>query len=655
MAYRQLKDTEISQLEKQHCEATDWKAVEVAENFSPENIRHVRFSGHCRIGKMDGKLMDASGNERQAGIYHTGIHASEIGDNVYISDTGMISAYRISSGVLIEHSGSLVMEGSSTFGNGTELDVLNEGGGRELMIYDRLTAQVAWMLVMCRHDKALIGKLNDLIGIYVGEKESDQGYVGQGSRISHAGIIRNVWIGDHVTISGAVHLEEGTILGDSREKTLAGTGVQARHFILLSGSAMDQDALIENCFIGQGVRIGKQFSAENSVFFANSEGFHGEAVSLFAGPYTVTHHKSTLLIAGMYSFYNAGSGTNQSNHMYKLGPVHQGIVERGSKTGSFSYLLWPCKVGPFSVVIGKHASNFDTSELPFSYITVEGDKSMLTPAMNLLTVGTRRDSEKWPKRDRRKGDEKLDLINFELLNPFVVSSVIGGIDVLNELYEKTSRDQEFVNYKGVRIKRLMLKSCRKYYEMALHIFIGDQLMKRMELAGKDGLKDLFLTETEAKGGWLDMSGMVISGDAFEKMTSEIGEPGLNGIPALEELLRNYAEGYPEQVWAWTVQVMRERMGIDPENPEPEKVRELIEAWKDNALRLNNMILSDAKKEFDPSSRIGFGALGGQEVSEADFESVRGTYEDNSFVKGLREEQQAIEKKAETGLAWLVRK
>ena len=83
----------------------------------------------------------------------------------------------------------------------------------------------------------------------------------------------------------------------------------------------------------------KQFNHQNSVFFANSEGFHGEAVSIFAGPYTVTHHKSSLLIAGMFSFFNAGSGTNQSNHMYKLGPIHQGVVDRGSKTGSFSSSL----------------------------------------------------------------------------------------------------------------------------------------------------------------------------------------------------------------------------------------------------------------------------------------------------------------------------
>ena len=69
------------------------------------------------------------------------------------------------------------------------------------------------------------------------------------------------------------------------------------------------------------------------------------ACSIFAGPYTVTHHKSTLLIAGLYSFMNAGSSSNQSNHMYKLGPVHQGILERGTKTTSNSYIVFPARIG----------------------------------------------------------------------------------------------------------------------------------------------------------------------------------------------------------------------------------------------------------------------------------------------------------------------
>ena len=49
---------------------------------------------------------------------------------------------------------------------------------------------------------------------------------------------------------------------------------------------------------------------------------------------------------------NAGSGSNQSNHMYKLGPIHQGTLERGAKTTSDSYILWPARVGAFSLVMG---------------------------------------------------------------------------------------------------------------------------------------------------------------------------------------------------------------------------------------------------------------------------------------------------------------
>ena len=102
----------------------------------------------------------------------------------------------------------------------------------------------------------------------------------------------------------------------------------------------------------------------------------------------MTHHKSTLLIAGLFSFYNAGSGTNQSNHLYKLGPIHEGKLERGSKTGSFAYMMWPCRVGAFSVVLGKHSGTFDTTDYPFSHIEARSDgKTSMVPGLNMTTVG----------------------------------------------------------------------------------------------------------------------------------------------------------------------------------------------------------------------------------------------------------------------------
>lgn len=82
--------------------------------------------------------------------------------------------------------------------------------------------------------------------------------------------------------------------------------------------------MIRNCYVGQGSVIDKGFTAHDSLFFANCSMENGEACAVLAGPYTVSMHKSSLLIGCQTSFMNAGSGTNMSNHMYKFGPVHWG-------------------------------------------------------------------------------------------------------------------------------------------------------------------------------------------------------------------------------------------------------------------------------------------------------------------------------------------
>ena len=125
------------------------------------------------------------------------------------------------------------------------------------------------------------------------------------------------------------------------------------------------------------MQVGTQLLCLGFFVFQQLPGRERGGVRYFAGPYTVTHHKSTLLIAGMFSFMNAGSGSNQSNHMYKLGPIHQGTLERGAKTTSDSYILWPARVGAFSLVMGRHVNHSDTSNLPFSYLIEQNNTTYL--------------------------------------------------------------------------------------------------------------------------------------------------------------------------------------------------------------------------------------------------------------------------------------
>jgi hypothetical protein len=67
---------------------------------------------------------------------------------------------------------------------------------------------------------------------------------------------------------------------------------------------------MQDCYVGEACQLSNGFTAASSVFFANSYMSNGEACAAFCGPFTASHHKSSLLIGGQFSFYNAGSATN---------------------------------------------------------------------------------------------------------------------------------------------------------------------------------------------------------------------------------------------------------------------------------------------------------------------------------------------------------
>ena len=657
MAYRKLTDKEIKILKNQGCRAENWETILVLNGFKSDCIRNVVFAGRVKMGCYIRSVQTEDGVTKPSGLYDAYIQDCTIGDDSYIADVKNLVRYDIGKNVVVENVGSLVVSGKTDFGNGTRITVLNEGGGRETIIFDELTSHIAYLQAVYRHEEAFINNLFSMIDRHVKKKESARGIIGNNAKIINCTKIKNVRIGEYVVVSGASKLEEGTIAGSRHDPVFVGEGVVADFFIIQSGSRVDGGAILDRCFVGQSVHLGKQFSAENSCFFANSEGFHGEACSVFAGPYTVTHHKSTLLIAGLFSFYNAGSGSNQSNHMYKLGPVHQGILERGCKTGSYSYLMWPCRVGAFSTVIGKHYANFDTSDLPFSVIVESGGKTVCIPAANLFAVGTRRDGAKWPERDRHKDQEKYDLIHFDLFNPYTIGKMLRGMELLKTLDESTHGNRVFVRCRGVHIRRSNLKTGCDNYEMALNIFIGNEIMKRLEdLSGiksfDEILKKIDIGRPEALGEWIDMSGMLAPKNLIDDFIDSVQ---LNKITALDDLIQRLMEiycDYDDLSWAWCIDLIERQIGVELKKMNKDHFVQIIKDWRDCSLKLNSKIRKDAAKEFYEKSRIGYGLDGDEDVRNRDFDAVRGRFEENTFVLKLKEESKQIEKRADKLIALL---
>jgi hypothetical protein len=337
--YRDLSADEIERLIQNGCSSENWNFVKVMDGFDTSSCKNVIFSGEIKLGVFNRVFKDSSGISQKSGISNTRLNNCEVGSDVLISNIGeYISNYIIENDVVIKNCGKISTDGVSTFGNGTEVAVLNETGRRSVKIWDRLSAHEAYIIALYRHRSKAVSLIEKMVEDYASTLASCYGRIGHNSKIINSSIIRNIRVGPYTRIEGAIRLNEGSVNSCQEDPVNIGPGVIMEHFIVCSGSTVTESTLIDKCFIGQGCVLAKHYSAENSLFFANCGGYHGEACSIFAGPYTVTHHKSTLLIAGIFSFMNAGSGSNQSNHMYKLGPIHQGIMERGSKTTSNSYL-----------------------------------------------------------------------------------------------------------------------------------------------------------------------------------------------------------------------------------------------------------------------------------------------------------------------------
>jgi hypothetical protein len=639
--HRNLSNQEIESLTKNRCSSDDWNRVKVKDGFNPMCCDNVIFSGDIALGVFKESVIDESGVSIHSGIRNARLHNCKIGSNVVINNIGdYIANYNIEDKAVIKNCGKICTEGISSFGNGTSVNVLNETGGRAVKIWDRLSAQQAYIIALYRHRKNSVNLIEKMVEEYSSSVSSDTGTIGHYSRIINSGSIRNVKFGPFSNVEGASTLNEGSVNSSEADPVIIGPGVIMEHFIVCSGSKVTEATLVDKCFIGQGCVLAKHYSAENSLFFANCAGYHGEACSIFAGPYTVTHHKSTLLIAGIFSFMNAGSGSNQSNHMYKLGPIHQGIMERGSKTTSDSYLLWPARIGPYTLIMGRHYKNMDTSSLPFSYLIESNDESILVPGINLRSVGTIRDAQKWPIRDMRKDPVKIDQVNFNLLSPYTIRKMFEGREILQKLKSSSPPGTPSFTYNNMKITGNSLDRGIELYQTGINKFLGNSLIKRLEKCdfrtNEELQRRLSPDRSHGSGEWVDLAGLIAPKKDVDTLLDDIESGLISSVEILAKSFVGLHDSYYKWEWTWACERIEEESGITINKITAGDVITFVNRWKKSVIELDNLLYEDARKEFTLSSMTGFGIDGGADVKKLDFEQVRGEFESNSVVAAIQE-------------------
>lgn len=643
MEYRKITDKERELLAAAGCRFENDAVVETsAAEIRPEAFRNVTFSGHVRFGAFERSFTLPGGIVKKAGLRNATLHNVTVGDDCLIENvSNYIACYDIGHDTIIENVDIILTDGESRFGNGVDVSVLNETGGREVRIHDRLTAQTAYLAAMYRHRPELIRHLNLLADEYADRIKSDRGRIGSHVWIRNTRAITAVRIGDHAVLTGVSRIRNASVNSNADAPVYIGHGVIIDDTVISSGSRIEDNTTFLRCFIGQSCHFGHGYSASDSLFFSNCQGENGEACAIFAGPFTVTHHKSTLLIAGLFSFMNAGSGSNQSNHMYKLGPIHQGTLERGAKTASDSYILWPSRVGAFSLVMGRHVTHSDTTNLPFSYLIEQQNTTYLVPGVNLRSVGTIRDAQKWPKRDGRKDPDRLDCINYNLLSPYTIQKMDKGSDLLRNLQYASGELSDIYSYHSTKIRNSSLRKGLELYRTAIIKFLGNSVISRLtDLpagATDEQIRAMLRPSTRAGvGPWVDLSGLIAPKSEVERIITAIEAGTVQGVQQINDAFAALHRSYYTLEWTWAYGLLQKYFGFDPAEATAEDIIRVVEQWEAAVIGLDRMLYEDARKEFNLASKTGFGADGTVSDKEADFEQVRGDFESNSFVTAVLE-------------------
>lgn len=595
MTYRALTEEEINILDDNGCRAEDWSDVTVSDDFAPKYMHRVVLYGEVRLGSFDKNVEVSPGFFKHSGINNATLRNVSVGDDCLIENIGSyINNYTVGNDCYISNVSTIETTEGATYGQGNLISVLNEVGDGNIILFNGLNSQIAALMIKHNHDKEFRAAIRKLISEDIKATSPDRGTIGNGVKIVNSREITNTIIGDECEVSGAARLSDITILSSPNASVYIGTGVICENSIINHGSSLINSVKMQDCFVGEACKISNGFTASQSVFFANCFMSNGEACAAFCGSFTASHHKSSLLIGAQFSFYNAGSATNFSNHAYKMGPLHWGVLERGTKTASGAYLLMPATIGTFSVCFGKLMHHPDTRSLPFSYLIAYGDTMYLSPGRNITTVGLYRDIRKWPKRDVRPKGAQKSIVNFDWLSPFSVGEIIKGKKILEDLQAASGEDVSSYNFHEYVINASSLQKGIKYYDIALRIYMGAVLKRVLK-------RDPELTPPNTEtglGDWNDLSGLLLPDSEEERIINDIKDGTLDTIDDVLDRFKDINNHYRLYQWTWTYRLILDYYHLQELDPES------VAAIRQDYVKARRAWIAEIRKDAEKEYKMG---------------------------------------------------
>ena len=216
--------------------------------------------------------------------------------------------------------------------------------------------------------------------------------------------------------------------------------------------------------------------------------------------------------------------------------------------------------------------------------------------------------------------------------------MIRGRQILKDLRRVSGETSETYSYQSAKIKNSSLRSGIKFYETAIHKFLGNSIIKRLEdipFQSDEEIRARLIPDTEiGSGEWVDISGLIAPKSEIERLMNDVESDLISDVNQIHERFVEMHKNYYTYEWTWAYEKILSFYGLQAESITAKDVIAIVKQWQEAVVGLDKQLYADAKKEFSLSAMTGFGADGSREEMEQDFEQVRGVFESNPFVTAV---------------------
>ena len=500
-----LAKDQIEKLKANGNNADDWKKIKVAKNIDIERIRRCYFSGEVTIGKLSGEVEVSCGVKLPSGIYNSAVVDCNIGDNVLIQDVKTISNYIVSDGAALFNCGIISAKNENTFGNGSELPIAIETGGREVKTYAEITVDAAAKVATSRADKDFLKGYTEAVDKYIAKIKSDKGIIEEGAVVKNTQKVLDAYVGPHAIIDNARSVVNSMILSNKQEETEISDGAYVKNSLIQWGCEVTSMAIVANSVLTEHSHVERHGKVTDSIVGANTGIAEGEVTACLVGPFVGFHHQA-LLIASFWpeGKGNIGYGANVgSNHTSKA-PDQELWPGEGIFFGLGVNIKFPSDFtkAPYSIIATAVNALPQKVTLPFSLINSPADRiDGVSPAYNEIMPGwvlsdniftVRRNEGKYRKRNKAKRAK----IEFEVFRPEIIDLMIDARRRLGEVKQvkKVYTDKD-INGTG---KNYMLEESRSAGIEAYTFYIKYYALMglKKQLASNKKAKDVLTKKTQ---------------------------------------------------------------------------------------------------------------------------------------------------------------